>query len=199
MILTGLIALVIGTFLNYFYWTKDWWRPYTITNTKLSIEDLLLGFASGGISATLYLYVFKKKLITSDSISKKRLYFFISLMIISLILFLILFHLLGMSSFMATLIVGLLIYLILAFFNKNLIKESIINAFLVFLLVIPIYLLAIFATPNFIDKTWMMNNLMGIKFLGVPIEDYIYYLLTGAIGFFFYPFLFKFRKLTRTN
>lgn len=198
MILNGLFALVLGSIINYFYWIKDWWQPHSITGTRFYIEDLLLGFGSGGVSASLYLYVFNKKLVTSDLISKKRLFFFLALTAMGLIFFLILIHLLRMSSFMATLIVGSIVYLILAFLNKTLIKASIINSFLMFLLVIPIYMLAIFVTPGFIEKTWMMNNLMGIKFFGVPIEDYIFYLITGAGSFFFYPFLFKFKKLKNT-
>lgn len=57
------IWVAIGSLITaYFWWTIDWWRPETITGTRIGLEDLLLGFSNGGIAAVIYEEVFRKRL-----------------------------------------------------------------------------------------------------------------------------------------
>jgi hypothetical protein len=196
LLFNGLLLTVLGLFLEFFYWTKDWWSPHTITNTQVGIEDIFLGFGSGGVAASLYLYIFNKKFITEKFISKNRVHTLILIIIAIAIFFFVLVYLVKISSFNATVIIGFVISIILLFFNKTLIKAAIINSILLLALVVPIYQLMIFVTPNFIDKTWMIHNLIGIRILGVPFEDYVFYFLSGIGCFLIYPYLFENTKLT---
>ncbi|MFA6518796.1 MAG: lycopene cyclase domain-containing protein [Candidatus Shapirobacteria bacterium] len=197
MVFNGLLLSVIGLIMEYFFWTRDWWRPYTITNTRIGIEDILLGFSSGGVAASLYFYVFKNKLKTTDSISNKRLTFLIVLISVCLMLCFILVYIVNISSFLATIIFGLIFSTVIMFFNKSLIKAAFVNAILLVLLVVPIFQLMIFVSPGFIENTWMTENLMGTKILSVPIEDYVFYFLCGIVCFLIYPFLDEKAKLIK--
>jgi hypothetical protein len=199
MIINGLLALVLGLIFQYFFWTKDWWHPYTITGTRVGIEDILHGFLGGGVGACLYFYVFNKKLKTLNLLSRRRLTLLIVLVFAGFILVSFLVKFLKLSSFTATAMAGVGASLVLAFSNKELIKNSIINGALMVVLVIPIYLLMIYVTPNFIDKTWVTKNLIGLWFLGVPLEDYVYYFIIGTGSFLIYPFLFGYRKLSEDS
>ncbi|NCO32114.1 hypothetical protein GW891_05105, partial [bacterium] len=134
IIFNSLLFSVLGIIFEYFFWIKDWWQPYTITNTRVGIEDLILGFSNGGIAASLYFYIFNKKLITPNLISKQRLNLLIGLIIASIIFFFILVYIIRIFSFWATIIVSFVFYMVLALFNKTLIKTSIINGILLVIL-----------------------------------------------------------------
>src|ERR1035437_8729952 len=49
-ILIGILSVVT----SYLWWTKDWWRPLTVTGTVVGIEDFTMGFASGVIISIIY-------------------------------------------------------------------------------------------------------------------------------------------------
>jgi hypothetical protein len=196
MIINGLLASVLGLIFQYFFWTKDWWHPYTITGTRVGIEDILHGFLGGGVGACLYFYIFNKKLKTLSLLSSRRLTLLVILVFASFILVSFLVQFLRLSSFTATAMAGVGASFVFAFSNKKLIKNSIINGALMVVLVIPIYLLMMHVTPNFIDKTWVTENLIGLRFLGVPLEDYVYYFIIGTGSFLIYPFLFGYRMLS---
>ena len=123
----------------------------------------------------------------------------IGLIIASIIFFFILVYIIRIFSFWATIIVSFVFYMVLALFNKTLIKTSIINGILLVILVVPIFLSMILVTPDFVEKTWILKNLLGIKFMGVPIEDYVFYFLCGMVCFLVYPFLFENVKLTKNQ
>ena len=67
LLLVGSLFTILGIIAAYLWWTKDWWRPYTITNTIVGIEDVILGFASSGVCACLYLVLFRKKLVENKN------------------------------------------------------------------------------------------------------------------------------------
>ena len=67
MIFMSILVSIMGVILDAFFWTKDWWHPETITGTLIGVEDIIAGFAIGGITAVLYEEIFKIKL------SKKRI------------------------------------------------------------------------------------------------------------------------------
>lgn len=53
--------ITIGPLSEYLFWTRDWWKPTTITDTVVGVEDFLLSFTNGGIAAVIYEEVFDKK------------------------------------------------------------------------------------------------------------------------------------------
>ena len=53
----------LGIFMEGLVWTRDYWRPTTITGTLVGIEDILFGFSFAGISAVIYQIIFKRKLL----------------------------------------------------------------------------------------------------------------------------------------
>lgn len=60
MLVVGVVFLWIGIFAEYFWWTRDWWRPMTITGTRIGIEDFIMSFTHSAIAILVYKYFFNK-------------------------------------------------------------------------------------------------------------------------------------------
>jgi hypothetical protein len=177
MITMSILFAIIGLFSEYLWWTKDWWRPQTITGTIIGIEDFLLGFTNGGIAAVLYEELFKKRIYKYKSRNHN-----LSTALIVICTYLILgfsFHILKLNSFMATTIAYITAGGIFIFLRKDLIWDAILTGLCGVIASIPIYLLLEYLSPNFIENTWMQSSLTGINFLKIPIEDLIFYFLAG--------------------
>lgn len=177
MITMSVLFAILGLFPEYLWWTKDWWRPQTVTGTVIGIEDFLLGFSNGGIAAVLYEELFKKRIYKYKSRNHNlstALIIICSYLILGLI-----FHILELNSFVATAIAYFITGGILIFLRKDLMWDAILTGFCGVIASIPIYLLLEYFSPNFIEKTWLWSNLSGICFMKIPIEDLIFYFLAG--------------------
>jgi hypothetical protein len=179
----GIISTFLGLIAEYFWWTRDWWKPFTITNTTVGIEDVILGFFSSGVCASLYLVLFKKKIIVNQKISLEKKVINLGFIIcINVAIFIFLFSQ-GINSFWCTLITMPFATILLLKGKRNLFAPAIINGLLMIIFVIPFYLILTLVTPTFVEKTWIIPNLMGVYFLKIPIEDYAFYFLSGLLCF----------------
>lgn len=186
MLQFSLFLAIYGMVFEYFWWSRDWWHPQTLTGTRIGIEDFLLGF-SGGLFVFFYPILFKKRIYKMNS---KYLYIeaILILVIQSAIMF-TLINLLGHTSAFATIITYIITASIIFIKRKDLFLPSVISASLMTLLVIPLYILLFAISPTFLLSTWQMNNISGILFLGIPIEDPVFFYL-GPLFFsaFYYYF-----------
>lgn len=180
----GIIG-AIGMVVTQYFWTVDWWRPLTITNTRIGIEDALLGFNNAGIAAVLYEEVFRRQLYKRSKTHDKGIIF---LVILTCILFIVLFIALSLSSFNACIISLSLFSIIMMFLRRDLLLSSLINGLLMTVLVLPIYYLMIFLSPNIIENTYLLDKLSGIRITGIPIEELIFYFIFGSMVGLVYEF-----------
>jgi len=189
MLIMGFLFSIAAPMGGYLWYTIDWWHPETITNTKVGIEDALLGFSNGGIIAVVYEELFRKKLKDrKELLDKKTIVKFTSITLLTFLVMGFSFSILGLHSFYAN-VIGLLIpSLIILYKRKDLIKNAIITGFLTVILSIPIYLILEFIFPGVIIHSWYIENLSGILFLGIPIEDLIWYFFAGVWGGPLYEF-----------
>jgi len=164
-------------------YTADWWRPETVLGYRVGIEDFLLGFSNAGIAAIWYLLFLKIK--SRGRASWAR----IAIPLVSTgIITLVLFKALTWNSFYAN-SMGILIAIIYILIKRrDLIKTSLISGVVMVLISLPIYLLMIFISPGWVEHTWMLEKLSGILFIGIPIEDFVWYFLVGAMISIVYPF-----------
>jgi len=177
MIIMSILVAILGLVFEYLWWTKDWWRPQTITETVIGIEDILLGFTNGGIAAVLYEDVFKKRMYRYKSTNHNL---GIALLIISsFLIFTIIFYILKLNSFIATTSIQIIMGITLILLRKDLIYDSFLTGLCLTITSVPIFLLLEYLSPNFIENTWLWSNLTGIRFMKIPIEDLIFYFLTG--------------------
>src|SRR3989338_6234392 len=172
--LIGLLSIVT----SYYWWTVDWWRPLTITGTKVGIEDFISGFTSGGIMATIYEVVFKRGLY------KRKLHHHVSGALTILFLLsqttTLLFYETGLTSFWSATTAMLLTASVVIFIRKDLVMSSFLSAILMMLVSIPPYLMILLVSPQWIDSTYL-PEISGIRIIGIPIEELVFWFLSGLV------------------
>jgi len=162
---------------------QDWWSPLTITNTLIGIEDFLFGFVIGGIAATIYSHIFNKKIkIKKINLKKgfKRNLNFGLFGAIFAILFFSSFYILKFNSLHSSLIAFGIGILTMYVKRKDLIVNSILSGFLLLFIAFIVYTITGFITPGWVTTFWTFKNVPKIIFLGIPIDDIIWYFLAGA-------------------
>ena len=183
MITMSIIA-GIGSFLTAYFLTIDWWKPLTITGTRIGIEDLMLG-VTGGIAAVLYEEFFRKRLYKRDKkLHNKGLILIIMLTIVTFGIFFLGFRL---SSFIACISSLAVFVFIVSYLRKDLLIASLINGALMTLIVIPFYLVLVFLFKNFIEVTYPYK-LSGFQFLTIPIEELVFWFFFGMAVTLFYEY-----------
>lgn len=173
-ILIGVLALP----LNYLY-IQDWWHPLTVTGTALGIEDLILGFAGGGIAAVVYEVIFKMRF-KKRKIGKKLTKLELILPLASaLILFFGIFYLFKISSFYSAVIASIIPIGFIYYKRKDLILDSLASGFLIMFFALPAYWIPELISPGWIASAWYLDKISGILVWGVPLEDVIWWFLVG--------------------
>lgn len=197
MIFVGFLYLGLGIFAEYFWWTKDWWHPQTITGTKIGPEDFILSFTVSGISILVYKFFFKKDLDRGFEMNGKTLLaatqklaplFFASFGVSSLLFFT--FHIRSVISTSVGMIVSIVFVLAR---RKDLLPAMFWSAILLTAISIPAYFVFIFLSPGSVEAFWNFSQISGLKIIGIPIEDVIWFALAGFMmgGIVEYGFGYK--------
>ncbi len=177
----SLIFGFIGPFSDVLY-TRDWWHPLTVTNTKIGPEAIIVGFAIGGIASVIYEDIFKKKIRTRRvSRSRKRrddLNFSIVL-IISGGTLLGAFFFLGLGSLLSTVLAFGIPAVIIWIRRHDLILDSLASG--IFLLAVACFVYSVLQilTPGWIQAFWTFRYVPDITILSLPINDVLWYFLAG--------------------
>lgn len=173
------ISLLIGcasVATSYLWWTKDWWRPQTITGTIVGIEDFIMGFMTGGIMSVLYNFVMNPKVVKR----KIRVNKYFGLVLICLMTFITisLFLFFGLTSFLSSLIAMLSIVLLIIYFRKDLMINSLVSGVLMLLISTIFYGVILFISDTWVSSTYLYG-LSGIKLFTIPIEEFIFWFVAG--------------------
>lgn len=173
----------IGGLLVEPIYTHDWWKPITITGTLVGFEDFLFGFVIGGIATVLYEDIFKKKVKIrkkSLKIEEKETINFVLLIITFAGLFFGSFFILNLNTLYSSLISFIFGIAFIFYKRKDLIIDSLVSGILLLVLSFIVYSTLNLITPGWVDEFWYFRNVPYIIFLGVPIDDIIWYFLAGA-------------------
>jgi hypothetical protein len=172
----------MGPFLEYLY-VNDWWSPLTITGTLLGIEDFFFGFLIGGISAVIYEELFKKR-IRERKFSKKirdvnRIFFWITAAM-GIIAFYFCYFIIGLNTFVITTSLLIILIAIMYVKRRDLIIDSLVSGFLLVVISSIVYIAVEIITPGWVYEFWHFKFFPKVLFLGLPIDDIIFYFLFGA-------------------
>lgn len=183
MLIISLFFGVAGSLVEMIH-VLDWWRPLTITNTTVGIEDFLFGFGIGGIASVIYEHVFNKRVKikkVKEIKEQKRNINFLFLLALLFILFFGGFFIFNLNSFEAMLVSFIIPILIIYIKRKDLIKDSLVSGILVLIASIIGYHILNLITPGFFDEFWLFQNIGRVIVLGIPLEEHIFYFLAGAL------------------
>lgn len=184
MVTISIFGAIVAVITSYLWWTVDWWRPDTITGTRIGIEDALLGFSNGGVAAVLYQVIYGKK--HTKRIFPQKVYL---LMLVGLVFVImsILFWGTKLTSFYASVLSMVVFAIGLFILRKDLWKDALLNGVYMMIISVPVYILCEWVFPGCIQHIWIMKNLSGILFVNIPVEDLVFYFQLGVVT---YP-LFK--------
>jgi hypothetical protein len=171
---------VLGSLpFEYFFWSRDWWHPTTISGTRVGIEDVLYGIGQGGLFATLFCFAVGRRLTRARVAPKltSRLLPFALLMTVPLALILGV----GMRSAVATIVGELLALAAVLVVRRDLLPLALGSAALGLLLSAVFDVAVELLQPGFITATWYVDQLWGIWVLGLPLEDVLWKALAGAL------------------
>jgi hypothetical protein len=182
MIVISSIFGFVGLFAEFIY-TIDWWRPLTITLTRIGVEDFLFGFTVAGIASVIYEEVLKKK-VRIRKVSKKRALEenknFLVVCLSLIILFFGSFFLLKIHSFYASIIAFTLPTFYMWMKRRDLIIDSLASGFFLMIISFLGFIIPEMITPGWVQSVWYLENLSGIIILKAPLEDIIWFFLAGA-------------------
>lgn len=176
MFFASILVGLLNPFAQYLWWTVDWWHPETITGTRVGIEDFIVGFAGGGIASVIYEDFYRKRFSKKPNGSKG-----VSLLLNItglLVLTAVLFYIFDFSSFISLSLSLLVFGFIINFYRKDLIRDSIYSGLFMTLTILPVYFFMIYISPGWVEVTYD-SGLTGIRPLGIPIEELIFYFLFG--------------------
>ena len=178
-----------GLFVEYAFWTSDWWHPITITGTRVGIEDLIMCFTHVGIPIFLYPYCFGRtaEVIQSELFSKKVWHLALFLAVFFSLL-LSLFYSFHLHSFYATSWALFITTLLVILLRRDLLVPALLSGSVMLTVTLPIYMIGNLLSPNIIEALWNIRPL-GAVYAGVPVEDAIWYFLVGAFFLAGYAFV----------
>jgi hypothetical protein len=185
MLVMSLVMGVLSVITSYYWWTVDWWLPPNLTYTRVGFEDFIMGFTSGGIMAVVYEVVFKR------SLYKRKLHHHITGGLTLLFLLaqttMWLFWGIGFTSFWSTTISMTFVALIMFYLRKDLIVNALISGTLMALVSLAFYIPIVIFNPDWIHQTYL-SGLSGIRFIQIPIEEYIFWFMSGLVFGPFYEY-----------
>ena len=178
MLVMGSIFGVLGIIMEAFIYTKDWWKPATITGTLIGVEDFLFGFGVGGIAAIVYEDLFKR-IISRKKTDHPHTKQLIIIIIVSIIIFNLMFYILRYNSFLSGLTATLVGTMVIWTIRKDLIIDSIVAGTTLTLFSFVGFAILNILDSRFVYEWWFLDKLSGIIILGVPLEDIIWFFTTG--------------------
>ena len=189
MVTMGVLVSIGGMLMETFIWTSDWWHPKTITGTMVGIEDVIFGFLVGGIIVASYEEILSEKLVKFRSKTKDNVKHFLIVIALSALIGSVTFYYMNMHSYYSSILAMIISTLVIFFYRKDLITLSVVSGVIVTLISIPIYCLW-FSFDSTAINFWIHENISGIMFIGIPIEDLLWFF---AAGMFVSP-LYEFWK-----
>lgn len=173
MLILSALTMFAGPLSEYWYF-QDYWRPYLFIRLPFigGIEDLIFGFAIGGIGSFIYESVFIKGFCLCERKQIAHREFILIFPLIIIISMLVFNNLLGINSIFASSIGMIIAGILMMVFRRDLWQNALFSGLLVALIMFTIYLIPQLIFPQahvFLPKAWL---LYGTKF-GYLIFDHI--------------------------
>lgn len=175
----NILLLIFWLILKQFFYlgepiVPNYWEPNHLFNLGsitgiLGIEDILFMFAVGIVVTGVYEYIYGKKIILKKSYRPHSIAltgFFISFFIFAAFLKFNLIYPYILSNFFGA--------ILLCSERRDLIKHSLIGGISFILGYALFFILFLIIFPDFISTAYHLENLSGILFIGIPIEEYLY-------------------------
>ena len=179
MTICGIVGIPFGVLTEYFFYTRDWWLPQTITGTRIGIEDIVYSFFHGALLSTTGLVLLDKN-ITLDEGSYRSM----TIGVLKIGLAIIVSGLVGvvifkLPSFIVTTLIFAMVGAIMTFNRPDLIKVGLVGMCGTIGWCAPVFWITNSFFPGWIQHFWI-NNTNKILILQIPLPDLCWY---ASVGF----------------
>jgi len=169
MLTMSLIVAPMGPISEFFY-LRDYWHPEFFNGALRSVEELLFGFAIGGITAIIYEVLFDKKYLKKNLKSRSKWLFVVGIFGITCVM-IAGNIILGLNSLYVSIVAFLIIGISILIVRRDLLKEAIFSGLFVSLLMLMFYFIWARIFPGIIQEWWLLKNISGIIIFGAPLEE----------------------------
>jgi hypothetical protein len=192
MLIVSTVSL-FGAFLEPFF-LVGYWTPNSLFDLNLKfgfdIESFLFSFACGGIVVGLYNFFWGKGYKIIKQKEKKFKYYINRFgIILPVILIFLLYFFFDLYFIYAVFVSFIVQFFFVSIVRKDLFKIMIYGGFAFFLFYLIFFKFLIILFPVFLES-WNLDELSGILFLGLPIEELVWAFLFGTFGAVFYRYVF---------
>jgi hypothetical protein len=149
------------------------------------IEDIIFAFTIGGLAAVIYKEIFVKKEIKTKPEKVSHL---ILLGIFAVIIFFSGIYLFKLNSIYVTPIAFVITGIVILFLRRDLIKNAVVSGLLIAGVMFLGYILLLQFYPEFFNNFWQLQNISGVYFFKVPIEELIWGFSWGFLAGPYYEF-----------
>ncbi|MEW6407617.1 MAG: lycopene cyclase domain-containing protein [Patescibacteria group bacterium] len=193
-----ILSLLTASFgpISEFWYFADYWQPDIALPLPFlgGVEDLIFGFAIGGIAAFIFEALFVKKLCYCESKKLKRDWFLFIFFIVEGFFMIVFNNLLGINSIFASSLGMVVLAIVMFAMRKDLIVNALSSAVLVAGVMFVIYFLGQIFSPNahlWMSRIWKLyGRPEGILILKhIPLTEMIWGFSWGLIWGPMYEFL----------
>lgn len=200
MLTMSFIAAIFGP-LSEFWYFKDYWQPQLLVRFPIGgLEDVLFGFAIGGIAAVAYEAIFINRFCLCERKKLKKEWFLLFFVIAVGAAMIILNNLLFVNSIYASSLGMIIVASIMLYFRRDLIINSVGSGILVALIMFSIYIIPQVLFPGvhrWMAEIWKLyGTRQGILLFGhVPLTEMLWAISWGLVFGPMYEFLTGARTL----
>ncbi len=169
IIICGILFGIAAVYIGEKYALHDYWQPNYLFSF-FHFEDFLYGFFFGGIAAEIGQVVLKYK---DEKRSEGRYLYFILFLVITIITFQVI-EFLEINSIYLHIIPPFIIGLICILIDKNNFNVALVSGLLALLITIIFQNIILLIYPEVFSDVWLLENLSGLFFLRIPIEELLF-------------------------
>lgn len=180
MLILSSLTMLAGPISEYWYF-QDYWRPNLLFRLPFigGIEDLIFGFAIGGIGSFIYEVIFIKRFCLCERKKIARREFLLLFPLIIFASMLVFNNLLGINSIFASSIGMIIAGALMLLFRHDLWQNALFSGLLVALIMFTVYLIPQLIFPQaheFLPKAWLLygRNFGYLIFGHVPLTEMIW-------------------------
>lgn len=172
----------------------EYWTPPSLFNLdqriRVGIEDFLWAAAVGGLASVVGEIFLRERLAGIRKSRHKRHYAPFALVVVVFVLFRFGLHIRTMNATIISFAVGALV---LGYLRRDLVPLMLTSAVSFTILYFVLFLCVLLLYPEFVVRYYNLPNLIGIKVLGVPIEELLFAATGGAIWSVAYEYVYGYR------
>ena len=182
MLVVGISAGMATVIFSHFFALHNYWDPPYLFGRPYIFEDFLYGFIYLGIASELGEAILRRRDRTPTNIGTAAL---LKIILLPTLVALPIFYIISLFPDMNAILPYLLVPALFGFgvcvMRPDLIIVSLVNAIAVTVLTSAAFYIALLIESSSIDLYWKTENLSGILWLNIPIEEYLF-AFTVAFG-----------------